>query len=243
MNYNSFKETIRKSCLINNLKVLAIIPARGGSKGLHMKNIRPLLDKPLIEWTILAANESQYIDKTILSSDDSEIIKTVENLDCEIPFVRPNDLATDNAKAHEVIAHSLNCFKDYDIFVYLQPTSPLRVVQDIDTSIFEMVHGDFRSAVSICKTGENPFCVFVKNNETMTPLFENYFGMNRQELPMTFRLNGAIYSGHRNVVLSEKQVTDHSNCFYYQMPIERSIDIDNLEDFLKAEKYLASHLS
>ncbi|MFZ8899919.1 MAG: hypothetical protein ACO20X_15415, partial [Alphaproteobacteria bacterium] len=72
-----------------------------------------------------------------------------------------------------------------DIFVYLQPTSPLRVVQDIDTSIFEMVHGDFKSAVSICKTGENPFCVFVKNNETMTPLFENYFGMNRQELPMT----------------------------------------------------------
>ena len=188
--------------------MLAIIPARGGSKGLPKKNIRPLYNKPLIGWTISSTNESKYIDKTIVSTDCEEIALIASELNCHVPFMRPDKLSSDSAKAIDVIAHSLNYFHEYDIFIYLQPTSPLRTYKDIDTSILQMVEKKLNSAVSICKTSENPFHTFFKKNGNILPLAEEFLVKNRQELPITYRLNGAIYASYRDIVISKSMITD-----------------------------------
>ena len=113
--------------MIDKDKVLGLIPARGGSKGLPRKNILPVAGKPLIGWTIEAAKNSRYLDRLILSSDDREILETAEALGCESPFVRPEALATDSALAIDVIRHAVEAVNDhFDYIVLLQPTSPLR---------------------------------------------------------------------------------------------------------------------
>ena len=121
--------------MIDNKRVLAIIPARGGSKGVPRKNIRNLAGKPLIAWTIKEGKKSKYIDRLILSSEDSEIIEIAKAYGCDVPFVRPEELAKDNTSGVEPVLHAVSKLEGYDIVVLLQPTSPLRTVTDIDKCI------------------------------------------------------------------------------------------------------------
>ena len=125
--------------MINGKSILAIIPARSGSKGLPQKNILPLAGKPLIAWTIEVAKESKYIDKLSISTDDEKIAAVAEAHGCDVPFIRPESLSSDKAKTIDVLVHANKYFTEinevYDYLILLEPTSPLRDSNDIDVAM------------------------------------------------------------------------------------------------------------
>ena len=129
--------------MIGDKSILAIIPARGGSKGLPRKNVLPLVGKPLIAWTIDAAKKSKYIDKCILSTDNKEIASIAQSYNCEVPFMRPEELSCDETPSFSVVAHAVEFLKknklQYDYLILLEPTSPLRDANDIDCAMENLV--------------------------------------------------------------------------------------------------------
>ena len=141
--------------MINGKSVLAVIPARGGSKGLPRKNIKDLAGKPLIAWSIDAAKKSKYIDRCIVSTDDKSVAETSKQHGSIVPFMRPPELATDDANSNDVILHALEMLGDpYDIVMLLQPTSPLRKSEDIDHAL-EFVQGNnVPTVVSVCSSNK-----------------------------------------------------------------------------------------
>src|SRR5690242_3805240 len=144
--------------MFRDRSILAIVPARGGSKGVPRKNIRALAGKPLIGYSILAAKASRYIDRCILSSDDEEIISVARAAGCEVPFVRPAELASDAADGLDVVRHALKALPGkYDYVVNLQPTSPLRSTGDIDGAIELCVGTGARTCASVVEAQESPY--------------------------------------------------------------------------------------
>ena len=187
--------------MINDKSVLAIIPARGGSKGLPGKNIRPLLGKPLIGWSIEQAFASRYIDEVVVSSDCPEIIEISRKFGANVPFKRPAKLASDNSTTIDVLIHCLDWFeennKSFDILVLLEPTSPIREVSDIDNSLRILISKEQGSVVSVCKTeGQNPAFCFKKNDDSkINPYLEiQPTNLRRQEIELVYFLDGTIYS-------------------------------------------------
>jgi N-acylneuraminate cytidylyltransferase len=146
--------------LIGGRSVLAIIPARGGSKGIKRKNLVDVGGRPLIVWTIAAALGSRHIDRVILSSDDEEIIAAAEAAGCEAPFRRPASLATDEAGSAEVVAHALARVPGYALFVLLQPTSPLRTSGDIDAALELLDASGADFCVSVTEAEDHPYLVY-----------------------------------------------------------------------------------
>ena len=219
-------------------KIIAIIPARGGSKGLPRKNIKTLVGKPLIAWTIEQAKSSRYIDKIIVSTEDQEIEEIAEKYGAEI-IKRPKKLAMDKSITIDVIFQALKILKaenyNPDIIVLLQPTSPLRSVEDIDNAIKLFLNNNCKSVVSVCETSHSPYWCFKIEDEYLKPLFEEkYLRMRRQDLENIYKPNGAIYISTPQALYKYK--TFYSNCIIpYIMPAERSIDIDNKIDFMLAE--------
>lgn len=224
--------------------ILGLIPARGGSKGLPRKNIKPLLGKPLIAWTIEQALASKYLDKVIVSTEDEEIAKISKKYGAEV-IERPEKLAKDETPTVDVIFHVLEILKmknyNSDILVLLQPTSPLRNAEDIDNAIKLFFDSDCESVVSICKVEYPPYWSFKIEEIYLKPLFDKrYLRMTRQDLERTYIPNGAIY-------ISTPQTLYKYKGFYcnyiipYIMPIERSIDIDNEIDFMLAELLVKKH--
>ena len=220
-------------------KILAIITARGGSKGLPKKNILNLAGKPLIAWTIEAAQQSKYIDKVILSSDDDEIISVAQEFKCEVPFRRPAELATDEASSVDVLFHAIEKVPGYDYVALLQPTSPLRTSSDIDSAFELMLSSKASSCSSVCETAKTPYWMFsMQSNKVLSRLLQlPKNGHRRQSLPLTYELNGAMYLLKIEILYSEKCLTPDKT-IAYEMCRERSIDIDNLVDFQKCKKYL-----
>jgi N-acylneuraminate cytidylyltransferase/CMP-N,N'-diacetyllegionaminic acid synthase len=223
--------------MINNKKVLAIIPARGGSKGLPGKNIKSLYGKPLIAWTIEEAKKSNYIDKILVSSDDKEIIEIAKKYRAEVPFVRPKELASNTAKGIDVIKHAINYFKEeFKIIILLQPTSPLRTVKDIEKAFNEFEREKVKAVVSVCElehplqwTGTLPANLNMKNF-----IRNSIKNTNRQELEIYYRLNGAIYISEINY-LKENNGFLGSETYAFLMNRENSVDIDDIIDFKLAE--------
>tara|TARA_Y100001935_G_scaffold255656_1_gene270588 strand:- start:4187 stop:4885 length:699 start_codon:yes stop_codon:yes gene_type:complete len=220
-------------------KVLAVITARGGSKGLPRKNILNLAGLPLIAWTIKSAHESEIISKVILSSDDDEIIEIAQQFDCEVPFKRPPHLATDTASSVEVLNHALKKYPDYDYVILLQPTSPLRTSNDIDAAFELMISSDAKSCVSVCHTSKTPYWMYTLNNErVLEKLLSNPIDIeSRQAAPETFELNGALYIiqiDHFN----EEQSLIPEKSIAYVMDRSVSIDIDCQLDFDICETYI-----
>lgn len=225
-------------------RILALIPARGGSKGLPGKNIRDLHGKPLIAWSIEAAKQSNYIDRIIVSTDSMDIATIATKYGAEVPFMRPAELATDNSSGMDVCLHALQWFSDkndnYDLLLILQPTSPLRTISDIDAAIETIGEKQAKAVVSVCETDHHPWWSneLPQDGNMEGFLRPEVLNKNRQELPTYYRLNGAIY-------LIDTKVLKKTRSFYgpetfaYVMPTERSIDIDTLLDFLVAEAYLA----
>ncbi len=220
--------------MINNHKILGIIPARGGSKTIARKNVKVLAGRPLIAWTIEAAQKSQYLDRIILSSEDAEIITVAREWGCEVPFVRPVELAQDDTPGIEPVIHAINAIEEkFDYIVLLQPTSPLRTVNDIDDCIRYCIQEDAQVCVSVCEAEKNPYWMHSLNeNHRLCPLIpEGSHIERRQDLPLVYEENGAIYMAQTDFLLKARNFITEETLAYI-MPVDRSKDIDDEADFL-----------
>jgi len=220
--------------------VLAIIPARGGSKGLPGKNLRPLHGKPLIAWTIEAALGAACVERLIVSSDDPEIIGVCRDLGCEAPFQRPDELATDAALLSDTLTHALSAFDHgCEYLAVLQPTSPLRRSEDIDGCFDRCIEAGVMTCLSVTDSPKPPYWMFAVDGEhRMTPVMGwEKVNTPRHDLPPTYLLNGAVYIAKIDWFLQHKTLLDAST-LAYRMPPERSVDIDTLADFDQAERLM-----
>lgn len=213
-------------------KVLAIIAARGGSKGLPRKNVLPAGGRPLIAWTIEAALKSNCISRVILSSDDEEIIATALEYGCEVPFRRPADLSSDTASSMDVVFHALDQVPGYDYVMLLQPTSPLRTAEDIDAAFALLRKSQAPACVSVCPVEESPYWMYRLEHESrLHRIFDLPEGVKRrQDLPKVYLLNGAIYVAKVSWYLVARTFLT-ADTVGYVMPRDRSLDIDTAEDF------------
>ena len=212
---------------------MGIIPARGGSKGVPRKNIHNLAGKPLIAWTIEEAKKSKYIDRLILSSDDTEIIQVARQWGCDAPFVRPSELAADNTPGIVPVLHAIDVLPEFAIVVLLQPTSPLRSVVDIDGCIETCMRKNAYSCVSVTETEKSPYWMYrLDEADRMIPMID-FTGKssNRQEMPKTYVLNGAIYVAQAKW-LQEKKTFVTAQTIAYPMPQVRSVDVDTELDLI-----------
>jgi CMP-N,N'-diacetyllegionaminic acid synthase len=202
--------------------ILAIIPARGGSKGVPRKNIRLLAGKPLIAWTIAEAKKSKYIDRLILSSEDDEIIEVARDFGCEIPFKRPVELAQDDTPGIEPVIHAINTLGEkYDFVVLLQPTSPLRTVEDIDGCVQHCIMTESPACVSLTEVQQSPYWMYNLDDDMKLKSFvQNGEIINRrQDLPKVYVLNGAVYVAESGFIMEHKSfLTDESLINSYNQP-------------------------
>jgi len=227
--------------------ILGLIPARGGSKGLPKKNIKPLLGKPLIAWTIEQALASKYLDRVVVSTDDKEIAEISKKYGVEIPFIRPKELARDDSTTSDVILHALKWFKDaeekYDYLALLEPSSPLREKNDIDNGIMKLIDNENRadSLVSVGEIAlEHPFISKrISEKGYVKPFYEvpnNKIG-RRQDLSKAYFPYGVLY-------LSKVSAIKKYKTFYQKktMPmfIKRwqNYEIDDMWDFVCIETIL-----
>lgn len=229
----------------SNQRILAIIPARGGSKRLPRKNILPLAGKPLIAWTIEAAINSQMFSEVMVNTDDDEIAKVSSELGAKIPFIRPNELASDTASSNDVIKHTLLWYRDKGInfteVVLLQPTSPLRSSDDIIAALDLYNKKNASSVLSVCEVDHpTAWCNILDESLSLKGFIkENVRKLRSQDIDKEYRLNGAIYI--LNVVkFLAKNSTVLEPSFAAIMPRSRSIDIDEKIDFDIAEAILTS---
>ena len=227
--------------MYNNKKILAIIPARGGSKRLPRKNVLNLANKPLIAWSIESAKNSKYIDKLILSSDDEEIINVAKKFGCEVPFVRPKELAQDETRSIDVVLHTLKTLKEnYDYVILLQPTSPLRTTKDIDKAIEFYFEKEATSVIGVCEMEHSPLWANTLD-ETMSMenfLDDKYNNSRSQDLPTFYRINGAFYMSTVDSIVKNETFFVKENIFAFLMSQEHSVDIDTKLDFIVAEVVL-----
>ncbi|MGG4450420.1 cytidylyltransferase domain-containing protein [Brevibacillus porteri] len=225
--------------MIQGKSVLAIIPARGGSKGIPRKNIIEVGGKPLLSWTIEEAKKSAYIDRLIVSTDDEEIADVARQYEGEVPFLRPKELAMDDTPGIAPVLHALELLPKYDYVVLLQPTSPLRQVIDIDGCIEKCLKEQANSCVSITVAEKTPYWMYhLSDNDVLEPVIkiEERF-LRRQDTPTVFSLNGAVYIADTNW-LQKTQSFLEPETVGYVMPKERSIDIDNQMDIVIFEAVL-----
>jgi len=218
--------------------VLAVIPARGGSKGIPHKNIVPLNGKPLIAWTILAAIGSSFITKTVVSSDDDEILRVAEEYGAE-PIRRPAELATDAAPSEPVITHALNTIEQqgfhFDYVILLQPTSPLRNARDVDQAFSDLFDFGATALISVCVLDNKILKAFRERGDGFLDGISNniYPFMRRQDLPKTYMSNGAIYIIRSDLFLKYQSLMTNKT-IAFEMCKEKSTDIDSMKDLEKA---------
>lgn len=223
-------------------KIIALIPARGKSKGLPGKNKKLLFGCPLIAWSIIEAKKSKFIDRVIVSTDSKEIAKISNRYGAEVPFLRPAKLASDNARVADVALHAIRFIErqdkcKYKYLVLLQPTSPLRLCSDIDVAIDKFFRCNKADAlISVSEAYENPFWMqVIKKNDFLSPLLKQKNEQHRrQDLPCVYRINGAIYICKISS-LSKERTFCPKKSIGFLMPKERSIDIDDSFDFKLAE--------
>lgn len=227
--------------LNKRMKTLAIIPARGGSKGIPDKNSRLLAGKPLIAWSIEAALSATMVDRVIVTTDSLEIMQIAKSFGAEVPFRRPGELAEDNTPGIEPILHATRWMIEHenycpDFVGCLQPTSPFRTGNDIDLSIALAIRKNAASVISISLSNHHPN--WMQHMDQEGRLIDFIPGGtsigSRQEMEPVYELNGAIYLIKTDVLL-EKKAFFVKDAYGYVMPIERSLDIDTLWDFHLAE--------
>lgn len=230
--------------MIHKKKVLAIIPARGGSKGLPRKNILDLGGLPLIAWTIRAAQNSKYIDKVILTSDDAEICSIAEQYQCDVPFIRPKELASDTATTASVVLHALEQLDEaFELIVLLQPTSPFRTEQHIDEAIEYYEEHHSQSLVSVSSLTKSPEWLFnLDSNNKLMPLLAHFQTVTRrQDAQKAYYLNGSIYLFNKEQFMNHPCFIDENTEAYF-MDEYSSIDIDSINDLNFARFLLNEHL-
>ena len=218
-------------------KVLAIIPARGGSKGLPGKNIRPLLGKPLIGWSIEHAQQSKYIDEICISTDSEEIASVAETFGVSVPELRPIELATDKTPSSAFIIYTIDRYKMmgkmFDYFILLEPTSPLRDVEDLDSSIEILIDNhQCDSIVGVCKAEDvHPaFMVKLSENGFLLPYEDQMKTLRRQDLPDIFFFEGSVYVSKCDAYI-QKKAFYHDKTLPYIVPKWKSFEVDDIVDF------------
>lgn len=228
------------------MNILGIIPARGGSKSVPRKNIALLHGKPMIVYTIETAQKSYRLTDFVVSSEDNEIIEIAKQWGAPVPFVRPAELATDEAPSLPVVQHAVREMESikgvkYDYVVLLQPTTPLRQAQDIDAAIEKLVATGADSVVSVCEVGAyHPARMrqIVNDRLVELPIREPREMLRRQDLPPVYIRNGAVYAVKRDVVMLQNSMIGEISRPYI-MPEERSVNVDSKLDFLLAEILLS----
>lgn len=227
-------------------KILAIIPARGGSKGIPKKNIVNINGKPLIQYTIEVAKESKLIDRVIVSTDDDEIAEISEKLGAEVPFIRPAELAKDDTPTFPVIKHALKWLKENEkykpeLIVLLEPTFPLRTVEKVDEAI-KVISSDEEadSLRGVCEPFQNPFKMWIPCGKYLKPLIkekEIMYEKPRQNLRKVFWQNGYIYISRYKTIMDKKSFHGEK-ILPFILSENNFIDIDTEEDLKLLKRYL-----
>lgn len=224
------------------MKILYIIPARAGSKGLPGKNTKMLGEKPLIVHSIdFALKNIKSGDQLCISTNDDEVITIASNLGIQVPFKRPEELASDFATTYDVIMHAIKHYEDqnkfFDLVLLLQPTSPFRNQEDFE-NIIHAYEDDVEMIVSVKKAKENPyFTIFEENELGFLDKSKKGDFQRRQDCPDVFTFNGSMYLMSVNA-LKKSKIQEFSKIKKIIMPEERSIDIDTMADWTLAEYYL-----
>ena len=223
--------------MIDDQKILGVIPARGGSKGIPGKNLRMLAGKPLLAWTIEAAQRSQSIDRLIVDTDDAEIARVAREYGAIVPYMRPAALSDDKAMIADVLVHAVEKIGDeFQYLVLLQCTSPLRTAADIDAAIDLCVRSGTPSCVSVSECAKPAqWSVKLSSDRRIHPLLGwDAFRKRRQDVERAYIPNGAVFVAkipwfcqHRSFYAPET--------IAYVMPVERAADIDVEQDFVDVE--------
>ncbi|MGL6115434.1 MAG: cytidylyltransferase domain-containing protein [Cetobacterium sp.] len=232
--------------MYKNKKILAIIPARGGSKGVPKKNIIEICGKPLIAYSIHCGLDSKYIDKVFVSTDDREIARVAKSFGGEVPFLRPEELAQDGSKTIDSLVYTVNKLKElgetYDYLVLLQPTVPLRKTFHVDEAIEKLLESDFYDLVSVSEVHDHPILMRkIKDSGELENLLPLPSSVRRQDFPSVYRVDGAIYimkldenfnlntspnDGKLSYIMEKKYTTD----------IDTYLDIKIVEYYLEEER-------
>lgn len=232
---------------MNELKrILAIIPARSGSKGLKDKNIKILNGKPLMAYTIEAALKSEIFTDILVSTDSAEYKKIAEMYGAWVPFLRPKELSNDATTTNEVIENILLTLekmgKKYDDVMVLQPTSPLRNTKDIKAALQLFLEKKANSVISMCECEHSPlWCKTLEEDNKLDGFLKDVGSIGRQNLKTYYRLNGAIYLSKVSYFLKYKDFYKE-NSYAYIMDKKNSVDIDDIYDFEYA-KFLMNYLN
>jgi CMP-N,N'-diacetyllegionaminic acid synthase len=231
--------------VFRNKTFIAIIPARGGSKGLPGKNIKMLCEKPLIAWSIETALQSKYLDEVMVTTDSKKIAEVSKIYGATVPFLRPQELALDKSTTFEAVQHTLDFYRQnknqtFDYIVLLEPTSPLREKDDIDNMINKIVeHEDsFDSIVSIGQVNEHPSIMKKIVGETLAPFCEELaLTSRRQDNQPAYFPYGVTYIIKTSVLLQEKTFYSARNT-YYKIKRWQNYEIDDIYDFLAVENIM-----
>ncbi|PIW60928.1 acylneuraminate cytidylyltransferase family protein [Shewanella sp. CG12_big_fil_rev_8_21_14_0_65_47_15] len=228
-----------------NKRVLALIPARAGSKRIVNKNIKPFAGKPLIAWTIEAAKACENITDVVVSTDGEDIAAIARQYGAETPFIRPDILSSDTASSIDVVLHAVDFLsesgRDYDLLLLLQPTSPLRGTSDISTAIDFFRRSNAQGVISVCECEHSPLWANILPESKSLDGFisPEISELRSQDLPVYYRFNGAIYLFDVQQLQLRKSFFYSQNVFAHVMNKEDSIDIDTEIDFQFGE-FLAS---
>ena len=228
--------------MYKNKRILAVIPARGGSKGIPSKNIFNVGGQPLIKYTIDCAKNSKYLDRTVISTDSTEIKRVAEEYGGDVPFMRPAELALDTSKTIDCIVHAVDTLKEmgeeYDYIVLLQNTVPLRKSLHVDKAIEKIINSNERSLVSVTEVEQHPILMRTLNeDESVKNLLHMNSTMRRQDFPKFYKVDGAIYiqkiddEFNLNTSLNDGKLG-------YIMERKYTTDIDNYIDIKIVEYYI-----
>tara|TARA_Y100000991_G_C21856042_1_gene298825 strand:- start:42 stop:755 length:714 start_codon:yes stop_codon:yes gene_type:complete len=224
------------------MSTIALIPARGGSKGIPRKNIKQFCSKPLIYWSIKVALESEFIDRVIVSTEDDEIAKIAKSFSAEVPFIRPTELSNDKSPGIDPVIHALQKLPEVNDLLLLQPTSPIRQKKDIE-GIFHkrsMHHSD--SAVSVTESSKSLNLFFRINPENkLIPVGKTFNIKPRQSYSKEYIINGSMYLSTRKSILENNSLIT-SKTIAYKMSNKYSIDIDSPFDWEIAEYIMSTML-
>ncbi|MPQ76944.1 cytidylyltransferase domain-containing protein [Hydrogenovibrio sp. JE_KL2] len=224
--------------------ILALIPARGGSKGLIGKNLYPILDKPLLQYTIDEAQKSRHITQLMMSSEDAEINRYAESLGVKVDYVRPASLAEDHTTTAEAVLHALDWLEERnelpDAIILLQPTSPLRTVEEMDDAIEQFLASDKQSLVSVQPMKEHPFkCIQQQDGEWQYLAKPEKFVSRRQDYTNDYYvINGAIYIVTPQWLREKGEFTGERESELFVMDCISGVDIDDLTDVFQVEALL-----
>lgn len=226
------------------MNIIALITARGGSKGIPRKNLQLIAGKPLITWTIETALKSRGLRRIIVSTDDEEIALVSSNAGAEVPFIRPSELAQDKSPHISVVLHALKWLRDHEkdipeYVVLLQPTSPLRIAEDIDGVINFAYQKNAEAVVTVVETHAHPYLTKKLEEDARLQPFSNcpLSYPRRQDLPPAYFINGAVFM-NKVESLAEKKTFYPNELYGFVMPSERSLQIDTPWDLYLVELIL-----